>query len=132
MTRHDFAIRLLSKAEQDEIVVDLISEDASVAEEVIGFHLQQASEKLLKAVLVEHGVEVRKTHNLVYLMDRLAACDLVLPADLHALQQLNPFAVEYRYDLLDDGDVPGLDRVKMRELIRRLHAWARAQVGTID
>lgn len=129
MTRHELAIRPLSKAEQDEIVVDRLIEDASVAEKVIGFHLQQASEKLLRAVLAEHGVDVRKTHNLIYLMDRLADCDLVLPAALQALQQRNPFAVEYRYDLLDDADVSGLDRVEMRELVRCLRSMDSGPSG---
>lgn len=128
MTQHDLAVRLLAKAVQDEIAVDRLMGDASIADEVIGFHLQQSAEKLLKAVLAEHGVDVRKTHNLVYLTDRLHDCDLSLPADLHPLHQLNPFAVEYRYDLLDDEALPGLDRTGMRELVRALRAWAEKQV----
>jgi HEPN domain-containing protein len=129
MTRHELAVRLLAKATQDEVAVDRLIDDVSVADEVVGFHLQQAAEKLLKAVLVERGVDVRKTHNLVYLMDRLVDCEMNLPADLRALQSLNPFAVEYRYDLLEDEAPSGLNRIKMRDLIHGLRAWAEEQVG---
>lgn len=129
MTRHELAVRLMTKAVQDEVTVDRLIDDASVADEVIGFHLQQAAEKLLKAVLAEHGIDVRKTHNLVYRMDRLVDCDLDCPTDLRALQSLNPFAVEYRYDLLDDQALSRLNRVEMRDLARGLRAWAEKQVG---
>lgn len=129
MMRHELAARLLTKARQNEVAADRLIDDASIADEVIGFHLQQAAEKLLKAVLAAHGVDVRKTHNLVYLMDRLAECGLSLPSDLRDLQNLNPFAVEYRYDLLDDQALPRLNRTEMRDLARDLRAWAEKQVG---
>lgn len=129
MTQHELAARLLLKAVQDEVAADRLIDDAEVADEVIGFHLQQAAEKLLKAVLAEHGIDIRKTHNLVYLMHRLADCHLSFPTELRPLQSLNPFAVEYRYDLLDDEALPGLDRREMRDLVRSLRAWAEQQVG---
>ncbi len=44
MKQHDLAVRLLAKASQDELVVDRLLIDADVADEVIGFHLQQAAE----------------------------------------------------------------------------------------
>ncbi len=62
-------------------------------------------------------------------MDRMVDCDLSFPSDLRTLQSLNPFAVEYRYDLLDDQALPGLNRAEMRDLVRRLRAWAEKQVG---
>ncbi len=46
--RHELAVRLLMKAVQDEVAVDGLVNDVSIADEVIGFHLQQATEKLLK------------------------------------------------------------------------------------
>jgi len=53
MKQHDLAVRLLATASQDEVVVDRLSRDATVEAEVIGFHLQQAAQKLIKAVLAE-------------------------------------------------------------------------------
>lgn len=38
-------------------------------------------------------------------------------------------AVEYRYDLLDDQTLPGLDRVEMRGPVCRLRSWVEQQVG---
>jgi HEPN domain-containing protein len=129
MTRHELAVRLLAKATQDEVAVDRLIHDVSVADEVVGFHLQQAAEKLLKSVLAQHGIDVRETHNLVYLMYLLGDCDVSFPAQLRALQSLNPFAVEYRYDLLDDEVLPPLSRAELRGLVRDLRAWAETQVG---
>lgn len=129
MTRPELAVRLLAKATQDEVAVDRLINDVSVADEVVGFHLQQAAEQLRKAVLAQHGVDVRKTHNLVYLIDQLNGCDVSLPAYLRAVQSLNPFAVEYRYDLLDDEALPCLNRTEFRDLVRDLRAWAETQVG---
>lgn len=128
MTRHEFAVRLFAKATQDEVAVDRLINDVSVADEVVGFHLQQAAEKLLKAVLAQHGIDVRKTHNLVYLIDRLGEYDVSLPAHLLTLHSLNPFAVEYCYELLDDEVLPPLNRAQFRDMVRDLRAWAAAQV----
>lgn len=43
--------RLIKKAEQDEFAADKLIDDPAAPGEIIGFHLQQATEKLLKAVL---------------------------------------------------------------------------------
>jgi HEPN domain-containing protein len=55
---------LLRKAEQDEYVVDRLIALSDSPDEVIGFHLQQAAEKLLKAALGVRGIPYRRTHNL--------------------------------------------------------------------
>lgn len=54
----------LAKAAQDELVVNKLSSLPESGDEIIGFHLQQAAEKLLKALLVFKGIEFRFTHNL--------------------------------------------------------------------
>ena len=55
---------LLSKARQDEYVVDKFVRDPDAPDEVYGFHAQQAAEKLLKAILVQAGIEVPRSHRI--------------------------------------------------------------------
>ncbi|MCK5242047.1 HEPN domain-containing protein [bacterium] len=51
----------LAKAAQDELAADKLSPMPESADEIVGFHLQQAAEKLLKALLVFRGIEFRRT-----------------------------------------------------------------------
>lgn len=51
MTQHDLALILLQKAREDELAVDRLIDDVQISDAIVGFHLQQATEKLLKAVL---------------------------------------------------------------------------------
>lgn len=43
---------LLSKAYDDEILLEEIVPNEKITDEIIGFHAQQAAEKLLKALLM--------------------------------------------------------------------------------
>jgi HEPN domain-containing protein len=43
---------LLAKAKDDEILLEEIITNERIKEEIIGFHAQQAAEKLLKAFLM--------------------------------------------------------------------------------
>lgn len=79
--------------------------------EIVGFHFQQAVEKSLKAWLALLNIAFPNTHNLRYLIDRLAEAQ----CDVQALDQfiiLTPFAVQFRYEAYD-----GLD-----------HAFEKAQM----
>jgi len=49
----DFAELLLRKARQDAALLNKLSEDLDVADDIIGFHYQQVIEKSLKALLSE-------------------------------------------------------------------------------
>lgn len=65
--------------------------------EVIGFHAQQAVEKLLKAVLVMHSINPHKTHDLLYLY-KMCRRHTDIQIDCEAVcARLNPYAVEHRY-----------------------------------
>jgi HEPN domain-containing protein len=59
--RHDV---LLRKAKQDELVLERLLDDCDVDDDTLGFHAQQAAEKLLKAALVFCNVDYPRTHNL--------------------------------------------------------------------
>jgi len=52
--RHDV---LLRKARQDELVLERLLSDSDVDDDTLGFHAQQAAEKLLKAALVARTID---------------------------------------------------------------------------
>ncbi len=126
MTPHDLAVVMLTKAAQDEAAADHLMNAPKVGEETVGFHLQQAAEKLLKAVLAEKDIPYELSHNLLYLLQLLEAGGARPPAEMQELGMLNPFAVAFRYDLLPD--VSAFDRVKAQTLVADLRAWCEARV----
>lgn len=65
--RLDLARVLLARAIDDETLVRKVSADTEVADAIVGFHAQQAAEKLIKAVLAARGVAFIKSHALSYL-----------------------------------------------------------------
>ena len=64
MKRREQALLFLRKAAQDESLLDAVLECGSVSDEVVGFHCQQAAEKMLKALLSDLGITFHKTHEL--------------------------------------------------------------------
>lgn len=58
---------LLQKAREDLSAAQALIATEDQADHVIGFHLQQAVEKALKAVLADRAIEIPRTHDLAYL-----------------------------------------------------------------
>ena len=59
MTRSDQARLLQRKASQDLAVLDKLLDDPAIDDETLGYHAQQAAEKLIKALLALHGHDSR-------------------------------------------------------------------------
>lgn len=64
---------------------------------LIGFHAQQAVEKLLKALLTAQGVNPGESHDVGRLVERLRLLDRPLADSLGPVGQLTPYAVFHRY-----------------------------------
>ncbi len=126
MTPREQAETLLRKAAADEALVDKILDDPAIADELVGYHCQQAVEKLLKARLVELGVNYPKTHNLQALVELLEAQGKHLPAELADVDLLTPYATIYRYE--EPFRVAPFDRKIAREFIQRLRAWLEQEL----
>ena len=73
----------------------MLSSD-QVSDEIVGFHCQQAAEKILKALLSDLGVRFRKTHEIGALMALLAQAGHALPDRFENLDALTPFGAIYR------------------------------------
>jgi len=111
----------LRKAAQDEALLDAVIASDKVSDEVIGFHCQQAAEKMLKALLSDLGAAFHKTHELGALMDTLARSGAPLPGEFENLDVLTPFGAVYRYD--DYDGTGSLNRAETRALLRSLRSW---------
>jgi HEPN domain-containing protein len=112
---------LLRKARQDELVLERLLDDQEVDDDTLGFHAQQAVEKMLKAVLASRGVEYPRTHNLRVLIELLAQGGVQLPEALSEITRLTQFGTTFRYDTFRSAG-PG-ERMKWPELIRSLRAF---------
>ena len=93
MAACDEARRLLMKASEDEYVLDMLLEKEAAPEAMVGFHSQQAAEKLLKAALFLAGAVPPRTHNLTQLIDLAETNGLELPEGSEVLRWLTPYAV---------------------------------------
>lgn len=124
-TPKTIAHMLLDAARKDEAACKLLAASADMADSIIGFHAQQAAEKAIKAVLSSKGVEFRRTHDLIALLDLLQ--DNALPAPPHSdwLDELNPYAVEARYGTIEPD---GLDRQHVLAVVAAVLNWAQPQV----
>jgi HEPN domain-containing protein len=122
---------LLLKGKQDQYVVNRFSEDRSIPDETIGFHAQQAVEKMLKAVLAHRAITYRRTHQLEGLVALPQDAGIPFPPELSEAVALTPYAVELRYDLLpiDDDAAAPFDRQWAKRCVERIAEWASSVVG---
>lgn len=111
-----YAETLWSAAERDLLTVLALTDQAPV--ESVGFHLQQASEKALKAWLASLGEMYPLTHNLATLLDLLSDHD-VDTGTFEGLTDLTPYAVEFRYEEAGD-DASLLDMTALRATVQSL------------
>jgi HEPN domain-containing protein len=83
------------KAGEDLLVIEKLTQFEIVAPSAVCFHCQLVVEKYLKAYLIANGAEIRKTHNIEYL---LAACEEIDP-DFGSIdpKDLNDYSVDIRY-----------------------------------
>jgi len=118
---------LLRKARQDLVIVSRGVSDLEIADEIVGFHVQQAAEKSMKAVLAARGITYRRTHDLQELHDLLKDAGVTLPGAVRELVNWSPFAVAYRYE--DWSPPDPVDRAAAERLVRAAIAWTEGEVG---
>ena len=87
---------LAAAAERDVAALRGMGDAAVFADEIFGFHVQQAAEKLLKAWLALLGETYPLSHDLAALLDMLAARG-VDTARFDGLVDYTRFAVRLRY-----------------------------------
>jgi HEPN domain-containing protein len=116
---------LLQKAREDLSAAQALVATENQADHVIGFHLQQAVEKALKAVLAEQMTEIPRTHDLGYLVELLENLEIEVPEPVASSDWLTPWEVLFRYD--DNPD--DLDRDKALEAATATISFSDQLVG---
>lgn len=121
----DIASALLARAEEDVALVRSALEEPKISDAIVGFHAQQAAEKLLKALLVRSRVAYPFTHDIERLMELLETETQRSIPQRDAIVDLTPWAVEFRY-----GEIPSdeLDREATLVLLDQLLVWAQDQL----
>lgn len=117
---------LLIKASEDEAALHADGNPDTV----LGFHAQQAVEKLIKALLSQLAVPFELTHNLASLQAVLVAAGESLPATPLPLGELTDFAVTYRYDLL--FQVAGPDKAELIETVRTIREHVVTRIAALS
>ena len=95
-----------------------------------GFHVQQAIEKLIKALLAQLEIEFPFTHDLRYLAKQLEKAGENLPIEVGDLSNIGTYAVTYRYD-----DVPEflvLDRPAAIATVRLIREHILARIAALS
>ena len=94
--QQELARLLLQKARQDLALVKSVGDSGAVADEIVGFHTQQAVEKALKSVLTRLGIPYEFTHDLSLLYQQVEGAGISVPISLDAVEGLTAFAVQFR------------------------------------
>jgi HEPN domain-containing protein len=119
----DLAQVLARKAAGDEAALVKLADDHEVPDDVLGFHAQQAVEKLIKAVLANGGVEYPRVHDIAYLIVVLQDHGIEAPPDVPKLEALTPWGANLRYEEVREATLNRGEAVAAVEAVRR---WAEA------
>jgi HEPN domain-containing protein len=84
----------------------------------------------LKARLAALGIRFRRTHDLQELMTLLENAGEPLPGSFAGLDELTPYAVDFRYD--DSLEEVPFDRPQARQLLRDLRAHVEARIRCLE
>ena len=91
---------------------------------VIAFHSQQAIEKSLKALMEEHQIEFKKTHDLIYLY-KIITIHFELKIDVRILRIINELYIDSRYPgdlgLLPNGKPTKGDAKKFFDIAQNVY-----------
>ncbi len=93
------------KASRDLLLAKNSLQDISSYPDLICYHCQQAAEKFLKALVLHHGLPVKKTHDLVELLDILKPVEVCIDITYYdEALKIKFYAVNARYP--DTGGDP--------------------------
>lgn len=121
------ALQCLRLADRDVVAFETLRDSPRVSLASTCFHAQQAVKKCMKAVLFQHRIEFRRTHDLTMLAGLLKRNEITPPVTDGRLQALNPCAVDFRYDEEKIVSLP--DRETLKELVSEMRHWAGELVG---
>lgn len=95
---------LLNKAETDLLNATILRDSTQGNPEGIGFHVQQAVEKSLKAILVFHVIDYPRTHSIARLAQLVSDNNIDLPAAFLDSNRYTSYARDLRYDEISPNE----------------------------
>ena len=104
----------LAKAQNDWQTVEILTASERYPADVVCFHCQQFTEKLLKGVLTLHGIEAPKTHDLRRLIHLTEPFVPEISQLTEASDKLTFYCVETRYP----GDLIQVTPSEMKEAVK--------------
>jgi HEPN domain-containing protein len=119
---HQYEI-LFKKADADLALVEyaLALEDKPIEVDIIFFHLQQAVEKYLKALVCYNEIHFEKIHDIDKIIILCRSNSIEIPDYIDVFVELNPYAVEGRYAVMADDidDAEGYAKLlkQLREFV---------------
>lgn len=117
----EYAELLLRRADGDRQACQVLSDDADIDDNIVGFHAQQAVEKAMKVVLVLADADVPLSHDLKFLLRQVRGTGAAPPDDMSETSWLTPWAAELRYD-----EPIALDRAAALQAAESATGWARS------
>jgi len=131
MSDIEHARALLRLARRDFNALVGMEQSSLVADEIFGFHAQQAIEKTMKALICQQGQIYPLTHDLSRLMSLLVG--LGVDMDRYGLlDQYTVFAVEARYLESDPDQNEPLDRAAVIATVQALLEGADVVLAASD
>lgn len=113
----------IARARDDLRVAEVVSKTDDLPDWPAGFHLQQAAEKALKAVLIARGRTAPRTHDLEQLASVVESMEPTMAGWADRLSGLVDFGVAQRYPGVPEPSIDvELAIVTVRELLRAASA----------
>lgn len=116
----------LAIAEKD---LTRVHRNISIDPEAAGFYLQQSAEKFLKAFLLSHGWELRRTHDLLVLLDHAADIDDSLAKYRSVLTDVTDYYMAERYPHLSDEAITEDEVAASLKSVSEMIGYLRQQIG---
>jgi HEPN domain-containing protein len=137
MSGPDRPIRLENRVEARRWLA-IVEEDIDVAAAAArlsrlgasAYHVQQAAEKLIKALLVLAGEPFRRTHDLDDLVSRLVPVYPQFAQRAEAVRHVSVWGIAYRYPGLENAPEPLPEIEELERMIVTLKEFA-AEVGSV-
>jgi HEPN domain-containing protein len=104
MSGVEHAHEMLTLAQRDFKALQGMLDAETFADEIFGFHAQQAVEKALKAWLTLVGVEYPRTHDLEELLELLEERAEPILGVFYDLIDLTDFAVQFCYRIFEEAE----------------------------
>ena len=97
MVPHESVESLEASAEEDLWTANLVKDNDDEKTRIICFHLQQYVEKMLKAQLLEKGIQYPRKHDLVSLLELFDDKEM-LDRHIEDAANLSDYATAFRYE----------------------------------